>query len=121
MESSSSTTSDRGRVTLVMATVPVLLVTEVVVFLLWKVFPALLVTEGNTTSTTSRAGTNYHHKINTTSLTSRVGTTYHHKSNANSATSRAGTVTITRVTRPLPLVEQELLLTITRVTRPLSL
>jgi hypothetical protein len=38
-----------------------------------------------------------------------------------SVTSRAGTVTITRVTRPQPLVEQELLLTITRVTRPLPL
>jgi hypothetical protein len=54
-----------------MATVPALLVTEVVVFLLRKVVPALL--------------------------------------------GRAGSVAITRVTRPLSLVEQELL-SIARIT-----
>ena len=45
MVSNSYSASDRGRVILVMATVPALLVTEVVLFLLWKVVPALLVAE----------------------------------------------------------------------------
>jgi hypothetical protein len=39
MESSSCSTSEIGRFTLVMVTVPALLVTEVVVFLLCKVVP----------------------------------------------------------------------------------
>jgi hypothetical protein len=85
MVSSFCSTSGRGRVTLVMATVPALLVPEVVLFLLWKVIPA----QNNASSVTSRVGITYHHKINTTSFTSRAGTTYHQ-----------------RVTRPLPLVEQ---------------
>jgi hypothetical protein len=34
-------TSGRGRVTFVMVTVPALLVTEVVLFLLWKVLPTI--------------------------------------------------------------------------------
>jgi hypothetical protein len=43
MLSSSCSTSGRGRVTLVMVTVPALLVTEVVLILLWKVVPLSLV------------------------------------------------------------------------------
>jgi hypothetical protein len=76
MVSSSYSTSGTGRVTLVMGTAPTLLVTEVVLFLLWKVIPALLVTEVVLFLN------------NTTSVTSRVGA-----------------VPITRVTRPVPLVE----------------
>jgi hypothetical protein len=45
MVSSSCSTSGRGRVILVMVTVPALLVTDVVLFLLWEAVPALLVTE----------------------------------------------------------------------------
>jgi hypothetical protein len=77
MESSSCSTSDRGRVTLVMVTVAVLLETEVAVFRTETTYHH----KNNTTSVTSRVGITYHHKSNTTSVTSRAGTTYHHKSN----------------------------------------
>jgi hypothetical protein len=51
----------------------------------------------NTTSTTSRAGTTYHHKSNTNSATSRIGTTYHDRNNAILSLVEQKLLTITRV------------------------
>jgi hypothetical protein len=95
MVSSSWSTSGRVRVTLVMVSSSWSTSGRGRVTLVMVTVPPLLVTEV--------------HKSNTTATTSRAGTAYHHKSNTISVTREQELLSIARLTRPLSLVEEELL------------